>query len=312
MAGFVFLVTTVTRTTSAGADDARLADAAQAYDAGLALARQRDFAHAAVFFARADELAPSDVALDAALKAALAGDVAPLGMELVERSGRTPTHGVLSARVAEARQKFARRVGVIELTCGAATPCELEIDGRRSKSHTWIDAGVHSAVLRAGATPPETRSVTVFPAGVVTLRPSSPEVSPPAAPTPSPSPAFALESTAPSTPSMPAAAAEPAHPSSTSGLSPAWFWSALALTGVAGAAAVGSGVDYVHKRDAFDAAPSDARASSGRAAELRTNVLLLATLGLGVATGVLGLFAVEWRASPRGDRATSATFGARW
>jgi hypothetical protein len=56
---------------------------------------------------------------------------------------------------------------------------------------------------------------------------------------------------------------------------------------------IASGVDTANKHSAFVSDPTDAGASSGRAAELRTNVLLGATGASAVATGVMALM-VDW------------------
>jgi len=73
--------------------------------------------------------------------------------------------------------------------------------------------------------------------------------------------------------------------------SPAWFWAGVATTTVLGAITVGSGMYAVNLHDRFESdRASTALAESGRAAELRTNVLLVTTGVFALATATLGFF----------------------
>jgi hypothetical protein len=81
------------------------------------------------------------------------------------------------------------------------------------------------------------------------------------------------------------------------GLSSAWFWGGLAVTGALGGITIASGVDTAHKHDAFttNQSPTAGMADDGRAAQLRTNILLAATSASAVATALIGLVFVRWR-----------------
>src|SRR5262249_17550243 len=57
-----------------------------------------------------------------------------------------------------------------------------------------------------------------------------------------------------------------------------------------------AGLDTVHKRDAFLGDMTDSRLSDARASEVRTNIVLGTTIGLGVVTAALAAFFVDWRA----------------
>ena len=103
----------------------------------------------------------------------------------------------------------------------------------------------------------------------------------------------------------------PAHAETASGgLSPAWFFAGAGLTLVLGGLTVASGVDTLAKKDDFDLDKTEDRAADGRAAMLRTNLLLggagLAALG----TAALGLFAVEWGSGKGGAAAAVSPAGA--
>jgi hypothetical protein len=107
-----------------------------------------------------------------------------------------------------------------------------------------------------------------------------------------------------------AAAAPGATPSSrsrerrgTRGMSPIIAATGVAVTlGLAGAT-VWSGLDTRRAHDAYTADPNEDRWQAGRTKQLRTNILLGATAGAGVATAVIGVFFTRWR-SP--ERATAA------
>src|SRR4029079_5886075 len=102
----------------------------EAYDRGTAAHRRGDFAAAATEFALADEIAPSSVALQAALDAAIKADDAALGSDLLERSQRAPVAGALAARVKAASAAFAHRAGRLRAVCAEAPQCLATVDGK--------------------------------------------------------------------------------------------------------------------------------------------------------------------------------------
>jgi hypothetical protein len=83
--------------------------AREAYARGLAAHAHGDLALAAREFARADELAPNAVALQAALDAAVEANDSTLGNELLERSKREPPSPALATSIAAAHAKFRDR-----------------------------------------------------------------------------------------------------------------------------------------------------------------------------------------------------------
>src|SRR5262249_38779194 len=96
-------------------------------------------------------------------------------------------------------------------------------------------------------------------------------------------------------------------------LSPAWFAAFAATTAVLGGGTIASGVDAANQHAHFvddhcalapsRRATSDATclsiARTGSNASTRTNVLAGVTAGLGVATALVGIFAVRWSPAKR-------------
>lgn len=270
--------------------------AKEAYDRGTAAYRRGDYTLAAVEYARADELMPNDVALQAAVEAAVLSDELLLGMELLERSKRGPAEGTLAAALKSARDKFTGRAGRIRVVCGTA-PCQAKVDGAPMDVRTmrWFKAGAHKVILIV-ADQPEEQLVDVQPDTVVEVTPKSPSLAPrPAASTPP-------RSTA--TPPAPIAPAR--EPSG--GISPAWFWIGTGLTAVVGGFTIASGLDTSSKHDDFagqgcgQAATGDCSqlAKDGTSAQNRTNILIGATAVAGVTTAVVGLLLVRWSPKPTG------------
>lgn len=86
--------------------DAR-SDARAEYERGKRAHAQRDYAEAARAFARADEIVPSPVSLQAALEEAVRAEDAELSRALCDRAEqRSETTPALSRAVAEARARF--------------------------------------------------------------------------------------------------------------------------------------------------------------------------------------------------------------
>ncbi len=80
------------------------------------------------------------------------------------------------------------------------------------------------------------------------------------------------------------------------GLNPLFFISSVVLTAGAGGLLIWSGVDALSGVDAYEADPTDARLAEGQSKELRTNILIGVTGGLGIVSAVL-LFLTDWGGS---------------
>jgi len=286
----LLLLAPIVATRHARADDGAEARARDAYDRGSSAYKAGDFERAANEFAAADGLAPSPVTLRAALDAAMLADDAVLGAELLDRAGRalqeaqargpTASESELAGVAATARGRFAHRTGRIVVRCSSGVLCLATVDGKpvEPSRARIVSPGVHTVTLQtAGRAEP--RLVEVPTDQVVEV----------VAPTPTPTP-------------TPTATATPTPGSG--GLSPAWFATAAVATGVALGLGVWSGVDTLNQHAAFDDAGCLARSasscstlgSSGQSAQLRTNVLFVATGVLAVTTAAIGVFATRWHA----------------
>jgi hypothetical protein len=94
-------------------------------------------------------------------------------------------------------------------------------------------------------------------------------------------------------------------------------WSPLVVAVGGGLTAVGlgltiwSGLDTMSQRSTFDQAPTQANFDEGKAREVRTNVLLAVTAGVGVLTGIAAIFLVDWKGHAEQKTPPPATAGVR-
>jgi hypothetical protein len=253
---------------AARADDATLTEARAAYDRGARAYDAGDFAMAAAELARADQLAPNVTVLELAIKSALRSDDALLGIALAERAEARGTAGGARDSAPALRARFEPRLGRVVVRCRAI--CTATIDGTPAAvgAPRWVLPGAHRVEIAVGAGQ-EWRDVSVAAGGLfqVEQAPPAPVPLPPAPP--------------------------PADPSD-GRISPAVFWIGLGATALLGVAAGFSAADTRDRHDQFVESPSEQAAQDGRGAQLRTNVLIGATIATGVLTGALGLFAVRW------------------
>lgn len=77
---------------------------------------------------------------------------------------------------------------------------------------------------------------------------------------------------------------------------PAIFWVGAGVTAVLGGVTIWSGLDTKSKRSDFDAQPTAQLYDDGLAAQHRTNYLIGATAAAGVATAIIGVLVVQWKA----------------
>jgi hypothetical protein len=259
--------------------------ASRLYEAGSKAHADGRFAEAARFFAEADDLVPDAAALEAAMLAALETDDAVLAMRLASRTAREPFNASLMDLADQTRRRFGAQVGRVVVHC---EDCEAAIDGTPVDRGvaTIVRAGPHEVRIDVGARR-ERRRVDVEPSSVVTLVPvgSAEEGEGGTGSTTAQQPS--ATTAAPTSPPKEA-------PPSGDGASPAWFWVGLGLTAVAAGGVIASGVDTANRHDEFAASPSPETADAGERAQLRTNVLIGVAAGLGIATGVVGIFVVDW------------------
>jgi hypothetical protein len=270
----------------AGADASR-EQARDAYDLGTAAYKRGDYARAAQAYARADELAPSDVALESALDSALLADDAVLASELADRAARRSVSEAIGKLVASARAKFAHKTGLVRVAC-PAKGCQAEIDGKPAEigAVRHVLVGQHVAQFHRGSSA-ESLTFQVAPDQTVDVSPrtdlAAHDGPPPSAPAPEQH--------------------QPAPAPSRGGISPVWFVTGAVVTAGLGVGAAVSWSDALRQHERFDASgcdrtpkPGCAEASrEGIAAENRTSWLLGGAVAAGAVTAVLGLFLVRWK-----------------
>jgi hypothetical protein len=277
-------------------------EAREAYDRGVAAYRRGDFAGAARAFAEADRLAPSSVALGAALDAAVKADDPLLGAELLERARRAPDDTQLAAKTQEARAKLGGRAGRLVIVCDG---CTATLDGRATAPHEdlWVKAGPHVVVLRMDGVE-HTLTVDVRADATTEAKPPpSPAPPPPTAEAPASAPASTPGPSATAGPEVTPASTGARSPAGRSGISPWFFAGSLALTvGAATAAAVTGGFtasrhdDFVQNGCQSAAPPTDCATQAAEGTTLQAVVagLAIATGALAATTVVLAFF-TQWK-----------------
>ncbi|HSO40253.1 MAG TPA: hypothetical protein VLT33_47335 [Labilithrix sp.] len=290
------------------------AHAKEAYDRGVAAQAKGDFPRAAREFALADTLAPSAVALQAGLDAAVDADDPLIGGELLERSKRltAPIGKALAQSVEAAKKKLGGRAGRVHVTCPAGATCTATLDGRSfdPRTTTWAPVGAHALVVQVDGDA-QTKGVDVKADEIVDFAPTRkpaardplpvpvPASAPPLATTTPPPPATPPPATTPPAPSRPPA--EPAA-SASAGLPPFVFFAGVGATVVAGAAMAYFMVTTRSKHDDFvgagcESAPGagcSALKKDGESSQTAANVGLGVTAVLAVATVVVGAAFTRW------------------
>ncbi|MBK9000383.1 MAG: hypothetical protein IPM35_32080 [Myxococcales bacterium] len=276
------------------ADLSSISSPREAYQRATLAWKAGDKEAAAFWFARADELEASDLALGSALRAAADAGLPVLSMLLAARAERAGTSAEVSTLAAKSRSKFGTSVGSVRVKCAGTSSCAVELD-----SAPWPEAGVVSlGEHRVSWDCPagrETRTVTVTAGAKVEVDATCAEPAPLPAPPPSAPPASATPTPAGPAevpPRSPTATPEPSR-----GLSPTWFWVGVGASVALGAASTWSGLDTRAKHDDFvSGGRTDAELEKdGKSAQTRTNVLFAATGIAALVTAGVGLFAVRWR-----------------
>ncbi|HEU4412318.1 MAG TPA: hypothetical protein VFS43_44155 [Polyangiaceae bacterium] len=285
----------------------QIRNAADEFDLGVRAARTRDYEGAASHFENADREAPSAEALQGALRArydakqwARAASLAELAAE------RHPQRRNLVAFARSVLSKYGKQLHRVTVRCEPA--CDVVADGRIIHGSTsrqlafFLDPGTHTVAVGWGAMT-EAKEVKASAGGSTELQFARPEPTPPEPPPPAPA------APAPAPP-PPVALAPPPDPgprpaARSGGLPPAVFWGGLVATGALGGVTIWSGIDTQNnpgQKRVRDECGEQGRAcelyQDGLARERRTNILLAATGGVGLATAVVGVFFTRWGSRP--------------
>lgn len=266
--------------------DAR-ARAKEAYDRGVEAHGKGDMQKAAQEFARADTLAPSAVALQAALDAAIEADDPALGAELVERSHREKASGQLAASVNQAKTKFAGRAGRVHVTCPAGSTCLATIDGAPidTTKNAWSRTGQHTVVVQVDGEP-ETKLVRVEADQIVEVN-ATKKIEPSG-----------------SSPKEPEPGGPPAEKKKFEGLPPVVFYGGAGLTVVLAGVTTFFALETSSKHDEFEslgcaganiAGCTDLK-DEGESSQTGTNAGLVLTSVAAIATVVIGVAFTNWKA----------------
>lgn len=191
-----------------------------------------------------------------------------------------------------ALQKLSAKLGQLEITSVGLEAVKVDREPAMDKN-VYVNPGAHVVEAKvAGQGRLVTQPVSVE-AGqtqsVALVAPSEePKTTPPvAAPAPPPRP-------------------DPSRPKEHGGLPPAAVYVGLGLTVAAGALTTFSALDVQSQKATFDKDPTQANLDLGKSKQLRTNILLGVTGGLGVLTGACAIWLVDWHS---GDRAVQVGAG---
>jgi hypothetical protein len=242
------------------------AQGASAYDGG-------DYARASNLLAKADALAPNATTLELALNAVLRTEDAVLGEDLALRADARGGSSELADFARRAHARFQPNVGRVRVVCAGEHKCTAKVG-----SATWFGGEIHAVtpgLVDASFDDRSAQARVSAGAQVDLVEPARVVIAPP-----------------PPTP-PPVLRAIPEEKPRARGITPAVFWTGFALTAIAGGATIASGLDTRSIHDGFEASPSLDAQSRGKDAELRTNVLLGSTIGLGVATLAIAFF-TQW------------------
>lgn len=291
------LVASTEPASAADADTKALAK--QAYDRGLEAHKKGDFHKAAEEFSKADTLAPSAVALQAALDAAIDADDPALGSELLERSKREPAPPGLASSVTAAHLKFRGRAGRVRVKCPGGSTCLAKLDDRpvEPEKVAWATIGQHTVIVQVDGGDAQTKLVDVTADQVIDVAPSTKAGKEPvarAAPAPidtAPPPSSSSSDTAP-----------PKSRRELNKLPPIFFYGGLGATVLLAGASAFFAIDTSNKHSDFKNAGCE-RANftacedlkdEGENAQMLTNIGFVATGVLAVATVVVGVALTDW------------------
>lgn len=198
----------------------------------------------------------------------------------------------------KALAQLAQKLGRIEIHAAAGID-DLKIDAKPIEGESvFVVPGAHVVSGREGTRNVE-QTVNVAAGSVISV--ALVEASQPA---PAPTVLASPPPPAPTTAQPSPVADTPPPKNASRGISPVFVWVGVAVTVVAGGVTVWSGLDTAAARRDWDTAPTQQKLDAGRTKMTRTNVLLGATVGLGVLTAAAAIFVVDWRAAD-----TKVTFG---
>jgi len=285
--------------TIAGAQQEDRQHAREAYERGTQAYKRGDYAAAVAAYREADEAAPSPIALQAALDAAVKADDPVLGSELLERAHGRNVEGALAASVKKAEAKLGHRAGRVHLTC--AKPCTAMLDGAAllDGGTRWASPGDHEVLIvvdRKQASVHATVAVdqtaeVAAPAELVTPHQTSPT------PVVAPPSTTSFVAQKPVSPALGSAREPSPH-----GLRRGWFWAGVGATGAGGVGTALGFIGAMIDHDQF-VSRSCSTVGSAKCSSLASQGMLLQVVGnvfvgigsvAAVWTLVSGVWLVHW------------------
>jgi hypothetical protein len=275
----------------AAADDV-VAEARAAYNEGLVAHQNGDDKSAARDFARADAILPSNEALEAAAASALQADDAVLGMTLVTRAKSRMLDARANETIARARIAFESRVTTVDVDCAGAVECTAVVDGDAlfdARAPFFVPAGKHVIVISLDKTSQMTKHANGVGGDTIRIERPHPLGVP--------------------------------EPDNTEYFTKPYAYAAIGVTLVLAGISIASGVDAESKRTSFEnencgvdapagtspASNCNQLASSGHAAQVRTNWLFAGTAVAAVGTLVFIIVAKPF--GSRSNVAVTASLG---
>ncbi len=275
--------------------------AGEEFDAGRKAFKSNEYAEAAEHFEAADRRVPSDKALELAIRGRQkagqldrAATLATLGLE------RHPSSKALK-KIADPILRAAG-LDLHKLSVHCDVGCELIVDtklvhGAAATERTvWLNPGDYTvyAGWTLGRTEQKPVTATKGGSGEVSFKqPPEPVEAAPAAPVP--------VATVAATSAPPPAAADQGPAAEHGGWSPVVFWIGAGLTAALGGVTVWSGIDTQNnpgqeavREGCVGQGEACPLYQDGRDRQNRTNILLGATAGVGIATIVIGAVATDW------------------
>ena len=299
------------QTTAAPSAEARAA-AAAAYQQGVRAFEAGDFGAAAEFFETADRTAPAAQAAIFAIRAHRgAGDLvhtaraATIALRLLSRY---PTETRVTGYAYRVIDEVGAMLGRLQVRCQG---CDLAVDMQASEHELFVAPGRHTLAAAWGTRTAQreldvpanqTTNVELSPP-LTTLNPAEP------APVRPPNPALVPASNVTVRPTAPPVTTPDTAPRATgpdgydpsdwppprrSGLSPGVFVTGVVITLGLGGALTWSALNTLEGRDAYVQNPTQEGLDDGRARELRTNILIGATAGMGAITLLVGAAFTRW------------------
>ncbi|MBW2524139.1 MAG: hypothetical protein JRI23_08185 [Deltaproteobacteria bacterium] len=304
-----------TLTTWPSTSDAQpdLATAARAFEQAQKAELAGEWSSAASFYELADSIAPSPEALRGALNARKeAGDTAKAATLALQLQRRHATHPPSRKLAQETLDEAAQKLVRLAVTCAPA-PCTLQSDGQMLGTAALLqhdfftDPGKRELVAFFGSRSTEPQRFVGAGGETKSLKFEEPKAEP--APAPATAPAGAATTPAATggeggdgvvQPS--GSGDQPDRVDEGGGLHPAFAIIGGVATLGLGGVTIWSGVDTLDLHQHYEQNPTAAGYDEGESAQLRTNVLIGVTAGVGLATILVAAFATDWGGSD-GDTA---------